>query len=804
MRHLLSRKIPMSPCERIPRSGGLPKLAQAQKRLCEAVFTLRQDLDIEGLMRAWIICSMPTSFPTHCLTFRFFCAAVSFVFAQSLCAQTQQEAARPVAPGASAPAATTLQRVEINAGRASDNQLRRESTAAKIIVGRDEIERFGDSTVGDLLKRLPGVTVQGRPGRGGAIRMRGLGNGYTQILLDGERVAPGFSIDSLAPEQIERIEILRAPTAATGARAIAGTINIITREGYTKRLNNVQITVGAENGRVHPQASWSRNDTAFGLNYNFSLSANRNDRQNDSSSTTVGRNLSSDAVVLDQRDKSEVRERRQGIQANGRLQWRGEQGESVTVMPLLIYGQGKTQRFGDLSQTVGSMPAPYDLTESASDGSFRLLRLNSMWNRRLSEGARMEWRAGLGQSKSTGESLRLENFKGTEIRKLQDTTSAVENSLSLNGKFIQVLESEHSLTAGGELETNRRTDARTTLQNGAPLLLDFGDEVQASVQRLAFYAQDDWVISPQWSAYAGLRWEGIASQGGEVKNRSSVWTPLAHAVWKPSAESKDQLRFSLTRSYRSPTLQNLIARPSINNRFPAPGGNTPTNVDRAGNPNLKPELATGLDVAIERYLPGSGLISANVFHRQISNYMRSEVALENVSWANAPRYVSRMQNIGAAVTQGLELEAKFRLTELMADGPKVDLRSNLSFFRSRVQTVPGPDNRLDQQPSYTANFGADYRVPNTPLSLGGNLNWTPAYTTRLSDVQTAEQGKKVGVDAYALWVFSPTHQLRTTFSNIDPRDYITGGSVDALGVRETSVNTAPTFVNVQMRLEFKL
>ena len=36
--------------------------------------------------------------------------------------------------------------------------------------------------------------------------------------------------------------------------------------------------------------------------------------------------------------------------------------------------------------------------------------------------------------------------------------------------------------------------------------------------------------------------------------------------------------------------------------------------------------------------------------------------------------------------------------------------------------VPGPDNRLDQQPSYTANFGADYRVPNTPLSLGGNLD----------------------------------------------------------------------------------
>ena len=719
-------------------------------------------------------------------------------------AQQQPATAAPPAPAASAAAPTTLQRVEINAGRATDNQLRRDSTAAKIIVGRDEIERFGDSTLGDLLKRLPGVTMQGSPGRGGAIRMRGLGNGYTQILLDGERVAPGFSIDSLAPEQIERIEILRAPTAETGTRAIAGTINIITREGYTRRLNNVQFTLGVENDRLQPQASWSRNETVAGLNYNFSLSANRNDRQNDSSSTTIGRNLTTNAVVLDQSDKSEVRERRQGIQATGRLQWRGAQGESVTVMPLLIYGQGKTQRYGELIQTVGSTAAPYDLTETASEGSFRLLRLNGMWTRRLSEGARMEWRAGVGQSKSTGESLRLENYVGSLVRTLQDSTSAVENSISLNGKFIQVLESEHSLTAGGELEATRRTDARSTLQNGAPLLLDFGDAVQASASRFALYAQDDWVISPQWSAYAGLRWEGINTQGGDVKNTSSVWTPLAHAVWKPSPESKDQVRFSLTRSYRSPTLQNLIARPSINNRYPAPGANTPTNVDRAGNPTLKPELATGLDVAIERYLPGSGLISANVFQRQISNYMRSETALETVSWANVPRYVSRMQNVGAAVTQGLELEAKFRLTELLADGPKVDIRSNLSFFRSRVQSVPGPDNRLDQQPSYTANFGADYRVPNTPLSLGGNLNWTPGYVTRLSDVQTAEQGKKIGLDAYALWVFSPTVQLRSTFSNIDPRNYVTGGSLDALSIRETSQNTAPTYVNLQVRFEIKL
>lgn len=110
--------------------------------------------------------------------------------------------------------------------------------------------------------------------------MRGLGARYTQILLDGQRVPPGPSLDSLNPEQIERIEILRAPTAETGARAIAGTINIVTREGFKKRLNDLRVGAGFEHGRVMPGGSWTRNDVVGPLVYNFSLSALHLDRDN--------------------------------------------------------------------------------------------------------------------------------------------------------------------------------------------------------------------------------------------------------------------------------------------------------------------------------------------------------------------------------------------------------------------------------------------------------------------------------------------------------------------------------------------
>ena len=732
----------------------------------------------------------------------------------------------PAAAAASAPPTSTstqLAPVEIKGTRLTETQQRRESTAAKIVIGRDEIERFGDSSIGDVLKRLPGVTVQGRPGRGGAVRMRGLGSGYTQILLDGQRVSPGFSLESLTPEQVERIEILRAPTAETGARAIAGTINIITREGFTKHVNEVRVTAAAERGRVQPSVSWTRNDAAGDFIYNYSLTAFDRDQPSDSTTTTLARSLADDRVTLEQRDAAAVRERRHGLHATGRLQWRGEQSvHSVTLTPLVIYGTGTTRRSSTLTQPVGA--APYDSSATLDDGSFTLLRLNGQWNHRLEQGGRLEWKFGAGQGRNRRESARTETTGGSTSRSVDERSDAIDRNLLVAGKFVQVLPGEHSLVAGAEAEQNRRTERAASSQRvrrggvlvDEPLLTEFGDNLGASSTRLAAYAQDEWQLAPQWAAHAGLRWEGIVTRGEgavdqpEARNRSSVWSPLLHAVWKPLPASRDQVRVSLTRSYRPPTLQNLIARPRINARHPAPGENSPTQPDRAGNPDLKPELATGLDIAFERYLEGGGLLSANVFHRQVKNYLRSVTSPEpeDVSWSpGQPRYVSRVQNVGDASTQGLELEAKFRLSDLLAGAPKVDLRANASLFRSRVRGVPGPDNRLDQQPDHTANVGADYRVPGLPLTLGGSVNWTPGYATRLSESQSANQGGKLVADAYALWVFGPTAQVRVTASNLAARDYRTGTELvdrGASGTRETASTVAPTDLNLQVRLELKL
>jgi len=136
-----------------------------------------------------------------------------------------QDAGRGIGEGG--PAEQQGQRLDrvIIRGEASDTDLRRRASVAKQIYGREEIDKFGDTNVADVLKRLPGVTMQGS-----APRMRGLGSDYTTILINGDRAPPGFSLDQVSPEQVERIEVSKAPTADQSAQAIAGSINIVLRD----------------------------------------------------------------------------------------------------------------------------------------------------------------------------------------------------------------------------------------------------------------------------------------------------------------------------------------------------------------------------------------------------------------------------------------------------------------------------------------------------------------------------------------------------------------------------------------------
>ena len=744
-----------------------------------------------------------------------FALSASTLLVQPVLGQDVQPApstAPDASPAAAKPAAAPqkVEQVEVT-GKNTGTDERRNSTAGKIIITREDIEQYGDSNLGDVMRRLPGVTTGGRPGRPGAPRMRGMGGGFTQILVDGQRLAPGFNIEEITPDQVERIEILRAPTAETGARAIAGTINIILREPLRQTNNDVKLGPQIERGNVSGNLSVSRNDVLSETGtYNLTASVNHTDQLNDSRSDTTYSDVASGATTLEQAGFSQSQERRDSIFFTGRAQWRLGQGEQLGVQAVLVRNEGNTRSTGNLTQLFGIDPAPYATRAGYAETKVDVARLNLNLNRRFDADTRYELRVSAGNFGLTAQG-RTEQFAANSTQNLLQTTEGKVSDKSWNsaGKLIHnIALGGQVITAGYEVEGLRRSETSITTLNGARQLADLGTEFAVSTQRAAFFVQDEWDPHPDWSANLGLRYEEITTQSAVANdtytNVSRVLTPVAHAVWRFASPGRDQVRLSLTQSYKSPTVQQLSARPTLNTLFPVPGSNTAVTPDRAGNPNLKPELANGIDLAYESYLKSGGVLSVNLFQRNIRQFQRNVVALETVSWANLPRYVNRPQNLGNAVTRGIEFDAKFQLKELIDSKEPLSLRANVSLFNSKVDAVPGPNNRIDQQPKATANLGFDYRVSGAPLTIGGNLNWVPGYDTQLTVTQAQTLSTKRVFDAYAVWTVNPSTKLRLSLSNLAPQDSPSSNTVIDAGLRQVVVSNGRSDMSVALRLEMRL
>jgi iron complex outermembrane receptor protein len=367
------------------------------------------------------------------------------------------------------------------------------------------------------------------------------------------------------------------------------------------------------------------------------------------------------------------------------------------------------------------------------------------------------------------------------------------------------------LATGWELEHERRDDEQRVLLDGLPQSTDFGENLTATVQRIALFAQDEWDYSPTLSFYLGARWEGIRTVGdsaaGSRSNASSVLTPLAHLVWKNPDRKGEQVRASLTRSYRSPETSQLVGLTRISSLYPdLTVSNLAVAPDRTGNPDLQPELSWGLELGWERYLEAGGLLAANVYVKRIDHVIRNVVRLQPATATTAARWVSRPENVGNADAAGLELEAKARASEIFSTDLPIDLRSNLSLMWSRVSGISGPDNRIEGQPPWTFNLGADWVIRGTPLTVGASWNFTPAFRVQEIDQQVVRESRKSALDAYAVWRVHTDVSLRLSLNNILGEDWTSGNDFlnpdGTLRQSNDTVTRSDTVVGLRAEIKF--
>ena len=159
---------------------------------------------------------------------------------------------RPVAPVIS----TGLDEVVVTASRSPKKQ----SEIGKVVrvISSEQLQKSQGRTLPELLNNVSGLTLSGSanaPGSEISVFTRGASSGNTLILIDGvpvnnaSSVTGEYNISSFPIDQVGRIEILKGGNSTLyGSDAVAGVINIITKQPALNKLNaDVMITGGTYN-----------------------------------------------------------------------------------------------------------------------------------------------------------------------------------------------------------------------------------------------------------------------------------------------------------------------------------------------------------------------------------------------------------------------------------------------------------------------------------------------------------------------------------------------------------------------------
>jgi vitamin B12 transporter len=151
-----------------------------------------------------------------------------------------------------------------------------DATVPVTVISREDIELSLASDLAELLRFQAGIDLgrNGGPGQATSVFLRGTESNHTLVLMDGVRINPGTlggaAIQHIAPELIERVEIVKgARSALFGTDAIGGVINIITRRADDSYVET-SAGVGSLDTRSGFVSGGSRGaDGEFGITVNW-------------------------------------------------------------------------------------------------------------------------------------------------------------------------------------------------------------------------------------------------------------------------------------------------------------------------------------------------------------------------------------------------------------------------------------------------------------------------------------------------------------------------------------------------------
>ncbi len=610
----------------------------------------------------------------------------------------------------------------------------KDAPASISVITREEIERKPVTSIGQLLSTVPGVTGgYALSGTQSKIRLRGLPEQYTLILIDGRRQGNSSGVNYrddlgpqdlnwLSPDMIERIEVVRGPMSSLyGSDAMGGVINIITRKIADHWGGSVTYNYSKPD-------SDSRGDTTqMGALFSGPLTDNLGVR--------IGANVTD-------RESDRLEDQIPGSKAeNANLQfhWRLNDDHALT-----IEGSRGVQR----NSGAGDVYA-WGLSKLVQTGYV------------LSHDGRY------GDSTTSKSTLVQNDYKdkGSAVgNHSKETVFDTAFTTGFNWGF------EHSLNVGGQWKREELENSDTI--GTVPVTWTGSSRISptSEADSWALFAEDHITLHERFVLTLGVRWDNTDNYDDNV-------SPRIYGVWHPG--DAWTVRGGVSKGFRAPNLKQGTAGAATQSGGRGCGSLTPegwnsrlvsadgtTGCYMAGNPNLEPETSTNYELGVG-FDQGGWSASATYFLTNFDDKIEQvplrDIPGQTTSFVNG-FWWTVAQNIQKARTRGVEasvtvplhervswttnatrmLESKNRTTGAsLLVVPKITANTSLNWDVTDAWQLNLSAQHIGKQlvASSSASFAKAYTTVDLVTAYDVNENLTlRAGVLNLDDTSTLEDG----------------------------------------------------------------
>lgn len=544
----------------------------------------------------------------------------------------------------------------------------KDAPASISVITREEIERKPVSSLAEILSTLPGVTGgYASTGAQSKIKLRGLPEAYTLILVDGKRQGSSAhtnyrpdlgqqDLDWITPEMIERIEVVRGPMSSLyGSDAMGGVINIITRK--TSKVWRGS----ASSDYSKPDSSQRGDEFKLGVNLSGPISERFGLRVGGS----VSRRSADDIVGGSSGSRKQ--------NANVLVNWDLTDNQSISVEA----AQGVQRSLASAETNANGNPVVsawgssklvhtyYGLSHNGTYGQYSS-KLNLYHNKYENKGS------------SVGSNSSETVFDGSVD---------IPYTLGVDG----------ILTAGFQWK-REELDNADTIGGSSGVVTNSSSKLHRN--NWSAFAESQSYLLDNLTLTMGLRLD-------HDKKFGSHWSPRGYLVYHPT--SNWTVKGGVSRGFRAPNLKE-----SSPNAATQSGGNgcrglagmgwnsNSTNADGTrgcymiGNANVAPETSTNYELNIGYDYEGWAA-EATYFHTDFKN----KIDYQPLGYING-YWLTRMENAQKARTRGLEASVRMPIL------PSLSWNTNLTRMFESKNLTTGAD--LLVVPKMTINSNMNWRI----------------------------------------------------------------------------------------------